>query len=130
MATVPLDVGLIFVREYYTFLNKKPQRIHAFYSKNSVLVRGDEGDVAKTYRGQEVREIKSMEELNFEDCKVLVTQVDSQMSANDGILIQVLGEMCNLDNPPQKFSQTFFLAPQHKGYYVLNDIFRFLKEEV
>ncbi|KAI9032807.1 hypothetical protein CLU79DRAFT_808030 [Phycomyces nitens] len=129
MGTIPQDVGLIFVREYYTFLNKKPQRIHAFYSKNSVLVRGDEGDVAQTYRGQE--EIRQkMEELNFEDCKVLVTQVDSQMSANDGILIQVLGEMCNLDGPTQKFSQTFFLAPQHKGYYVLNDIFRFLKEEV
>lgn len=48
------DVGLIFVREYYTFLNKKPNRLHAFYSKDSLLVRGDEGTVTETARGQEV----------------------------------------------------------------------------
>ncbi|KAG0749356.1 hypothetical protein G6F57_004721 [Rhizopus arrhizus] len=123
------DVGLIFVREYYTFLNKKPNRLHAFYSKDSLLVRGDEGTVTETARGQEeIR--KKIEECNFEDCKVLVTQVDSQLSANDGILIHVLGEMCNQNGPSQKFSQTFFLATQPNGYYVLNDMFRFLKDEV
>ena len=56
--------------------------------------------------------------------------MDSQVSANDGILIQVLGEMCNMNAPVQKFSQTFFLAPQPNGYYVLNDIFRCLKDDV
>ncbi|KAI8369454.1 uncharacterized protein BYT42DRAFT_584537 [Radiomyces spectabilis] len=123
------DIGLIFVREYYTFLNKKPQRLHAFYGTDSVLVRGDEGDAVRSYQGQE--EIRQkFEELNFEDCKVLVTQLDSQMSSGDGIIIQVLGEMCNKDGPSQKFAQTFFLAPQPNGYYVLNDIFRFLKDEV
>ncbi|KAI8096261.1 uncharacterized protein BX664DRAFT_323490 [Halteromyces radiatus] len=123
------DVGLLFVREYYTFLNKKPLRLHAFYNKDSFFVRGDEGETVQTYQGQdEIR--KKIEELNFEDCKVLVTQVDSQASANNGIIIQVLGEMCVMDGPSQKFSQTFFLAPQPNGYYVLNDIFRFLKDEV
>lgn len=48
------DVGLIFVREYYTFLNKRPNRLHAFYSKDSLFVRGDEGTVSETARGQEV----------------------------------------------------------------------------
>ncbi|KAG1151223.1 hypothetical protein G6F37_008839 [Rhizopus arrhizus] len=123
------DVGLIFVREYYTFLNKKPSRLHAFYSKDSLFVRGDEGAITETAKGQE--EIcKKIEECKFEDCKVLVTQVDSQLSVNDGILIHVLGEMCNQNGPSQKFSQTFFLATQPNGYYVLNDIFRFLKDEV
>ncbi|ORX55074.1 NTF2-domain-containing protein [Hesseltinella vesiculosa] len=127
--TAPQDVGLLFVREYYTFLNKKPHRLHAFYSKDSYFVRGDEGETVKTFHGQEdIRQ--KIEELNFEDCKVLVTQVDSQASSNGGILIQVLGEMCIMDGPSQKFSQTFFLAPQPNGYYVLNDIFRFLKDEV
>lgn len=77
---------------------------------------------------QEIR--KKIAECNFENCKVLITQVDSQASANGGILIQVLGEMCNNNGPSQKFSQTFFLATQTNGYYVLNDIFRFLKDEV
>lgn len=48
------DVGLIFVREYYTFLNKKPHRLHAFYNKDSLFVRGDEGTVTVTVQGQEV----------------------------------------------------------------------------
>ena len=29
------------------------------------------------------------------------------------------------DAPKRKFTQTFFLAPQENGYYVLNDILRF-----
>lgn len=145
------DVGLIFVREYYTFLNKSPHRLHGFYSEDSFMVRGDEGEVVETICGQEVmtqfwktmqdlshlitisglQEIrKKIKEMDFQDCRVLVTQVDSQISANNGILVQVLGEMCNRDAPLQKFSQTFFLAPQPNGYYVLNDIFRFLKDEV
>ncbi|KAL0074280.1 hypothetical protein J3Q64DRAFT_1853004 [Phycomyces blakesleeanus] len=123
------DVGLLFVREYYTFLNKKPHRLHAFYNNDSYFLRGDEGESVQAYHGQEeIR--KKIEELNFEGCKVLVTQVDTQMSVSNGILIQVLGEMSNKDGSSQKFSQTFFLATQHKGYYVLNDIFRFLKDEV
>ncbi|KAI7861902.1 hypothetical protein BDF14DRAFT_200339 [Spinellus fusiger] len=123
------DVGLLFVREYYTFLNKKPHRLHAFYNSDSYFLRGDEGETVQAYHGQEeIR--KKIEELNFEGCKVLVTQVDTQMSVSHGIIIQVLGEMGNKDGISQKFSQTFFLATQHKGYYVLNDIFRFLKDEV
>lgn len=38
--------------------------------------------------------------------------------------------MSNKGGPSHKFAQTFFLAEQPNGYYVLNDVFRFLKEEV
>ncbi len=55
--------------------------------------------------------------------------MDAQASAAGGILIQVIGEMSNRGEPWRKFVQTFFLAEQPSGYYVLNDIFRFLKEE-
>ena len=48
------DVGLLFVREYYTFLNKNPQKLYGFYGKDSLMVRGDEGKSATTLRGQEV----------------------------------------------------------------------------
>jgi hypothetical protein len=37
--------------------------------------------------------------------------------------------MSNRGEPWRKFVQTFFLAEQPNGYFVLNDIFRFLKEE-
>lgn len=48
------DVGLIFVREYYTFLNKSPYRLHGFYKNDSHMVRGEEGVPAETYHGQAV----------------------------------------------------------------------------
>lgn len=67
--------------------------------------------------------------LNFEDCKVYISSVDSQSSAEGGIVVQVIGEMSNRARPWRKFAQTFFLAEQPNGYFVLNDICRYIKEE-
>lgn len=67
--------------------------------------------------------------LNYEDCKVFVSTVDSMSSAEGGIVIQVVGEMSNRGEGWKKFAQTFFLAEQPNGYFILNDIFRFIKEE-
>lgn len=68
-------------------------------------------------------------EIGFDNCKVFVHSLDSQSSANGGILVQVVGEMSNRNNPWRKFAQTFFLAQQQSGYFVLNDIFRFLRDD-
>ncbi|TPX56011.1 hypothetical protein PhCBS80983_g04877 [Powellomyces hirtus] len=124
------EVGWLFVQEYYTFLNRDQQRLHCFYNKKSSFLHGHEGEAtAKTYHGQQ--EIHSrIVDLDFQDCKVLVSNVDSQGSLNGGIVVQVLGEMSNNGGASHKFAQTFFLAEQPNGYYVLNDIFRFLKEDI
>jgi hypothetical protein len=61
---------------------------------------------------------------------VMVSSVDSMPSANNGVIVQVLGEMSNQGTEARKFAQTFFLAEQPNGYYVLNDIFRFLREDI
>jgi len=60
----------------------------------------------------------------------MLSSVDSLASLNGGIVIQVLGELSNHDAPSQKFAQTFFLAEQPAGYFVLNDIFRYIKEDI
>lgn len=67
--------------------------------------------------------------LGYEDCKVFVSTVDSQSSAENGIVVQVVGELSNKGGAWRKFAQTFFLAEQPNGYFVLNDIFRYMKEE-
>jgi len=67
--------------------------------------------------------------MGFQDCKVFIHSVDAQSSANGGITILVIGEMSNHNGPWRKFVQSFFLAEQPNGYFVLNDMFRFLKEE-
>lgn len=69
-----------------------------------------------------------IKELDFQDCKVRVTNVDSQGSRNN-IIIQVIGELSNKSAPQRKFTQTFVLAEQTNGYFVLNDIFRYILED-
>ncbi|KAF9363635.1 hypothetical protein BGX34_003677 [Mortierella sp. NVP85] len=113
------EIGLIFVHEYYTIVNQDPSRLHCFYDKNSIMSHGTEGR-------DEIH--AHIVDLGYEDCRVLVRSVDSHKSLNGGIMIQVLGEMSNQGGPSQRFVQTFFLAEQPNGYYVLNDIFRYLKD--
>ncbi|KAG9319665.1 hypothetical protein KVV02_008139 [Mortierella alpina] len=131
----PVDadsVGSQFAHEYYTFLNKEPTRLHLFYNKNSVMSHGYQGKDVDVCRGQQASTCAIREkvvQLDFEDCKVLVQNIDSQNSLNGGIVIQVLGQMSNRGGIAQQFVQTFFLAEQPKGYYVLNDVFRFLKDD-
>lgn len=57
-----------------------------------------------------------------------ISNVDAQASF-DNIVIQVIGETSNKSEEPRKFVQTFVLAQQPSGYFVLNDILRFIKEE-
>jgi hypothetical protein len=38
-----------------------------------------------------------------------------------GVVIQVIGEIANKGVEPKKFVQTFVLARQPSGYFVLND---------
>jgi hypothetical protein len=57
-----------------------------------------------------------------------VSNVDSQASF-ENIVIQVIGEMSNNAATHRKFVQTFVLAEQPNGYFVLNDIFRYINEE-
>jgi hypothetical protein len=125
---VPLEVGWQFVPQYYHFINKQPNRLHCFYTKTSTFIHGTEGEEGKPCYGQQ--EIHNrITAIGFQDCKVFIHSVDAQSSANGGIIIQAIGEMSNAGEPWRKFVQTFFLAEQPNGYFVLNDIFRFLKEE-
>ena len=57
-----------------------------------------------------------------------MSNVDSQESFKN-IVVQVIGEMSNKAAPHRKFVQTFVLAEQPNGYFVLNDIFRYIAEE-
>jgi hypothetical protein len=66
--------------------------------------------------------------LDFKDTKVRVTNVDSQGS-DANIVIQVIGEISNQGQPHRRFVQTFVLAEQTNGYFVLNDVFRYLAED-
>ncbi|GAA5879502.1 hypothetical protein JCM3774_002701 [Rhodotorula dairenensis] len=121
-------IGWAFLSQYYSYLNKDPARLHCFYTKRSTLLHSTEGEDATACYGQQEIHAKIMS-LQFDDCKVYISNVDSQSSAEGGIIVQVIGEMSNANGPWRKFAQTFFLAGQHNGYFVLNDICRYIKEE-
>lgn len=121
------EVGWYFVEQYYTTLSRSPEKLYLFYNKRSQFVSGQETDKVAVCVGQRAINDK-IRELDFQDCKVRVTNVDSQAS-DSNIVIQVIGEISNKSQPHKKFTQTFVLATQTNGYFVLNDIFRYLVEE-
>ncbi|KAB8199321.1 hypothetical protein BDV34DRAFT_231332 [Aspergillus parasiticus] len=121
------EVGWYFVEQYYTNMSRSPDKLHLFYSRRSQLVFGTEAESVPVAVGQKAINEK-IKQLDFQDCKVRVLNVDSQASF-DNILISVIGEISNKSEPSRKFIQTFVLAEQPNGYYVLNDIFRYLVDE-
>ncbi|KAI1659607.1 hypothetical protein F4813DRAFT_387714 [Daldinia decipiens] len=121
------EVAWFFVEQYYTTLSKNPEKLHLFYSKRSQFVYGLEAEIANVSVGRpNIQE--RIKQLDFQDCKVRVSNVDSQTSY-DNIVIQVIGETSNKAGDPKKFVQTFVLAQQPSGYFVLNDILRYINEE-
>ncbi|PGH31503.1 hypothetical protein GX50_05745 [[Emmonsia] crescens] len=125
---IPKDeVGWFFVEQYYTTLSRNPEKLHLFYSRKSQFVSGVEAEKVTVAVGQKAIN-ERIKELDFQDCKVRVLNVDSQASF-DNILVSVIGEISNKSEPSRKFIQTFVLAEQPNGYYVLNDIIRYLADE-
>ncbi|XP_067900011.1 ras GTPase-activating protein-binding protein 1 isoform X4 [Heterodontus francisci] len=129
----PLLVGREFVRQYYTLLNQAPDYLHRFYGKNSSYVHGgltSNGDPAEAVYGQAEIHKKVMS-LQFRDCHTKIKHVDAHATLNDGVVVQVMGELSNNRQPMRRFMQTFVLAPEGSvanKFYVHNDIFRYQDE--
>lgn len=67
--------------------------------------------------------------LNFTGIEIKT--IKSLESWNGGVLVVVSGSVKSRDfSYWRKFVQTFFLAPQEKGYFVLNDMFHFADDEL
>ncbi|XP_051784130.1 ras GTPase-activating protein-binding protein 2 isoform X3 [Erpetoichthys calabaricus] len=129
----PLLVGREFVRQYYTLLNKAPDFLHRFYGRNSSYVHGGleaNGKPAEAVYGQAEIHKKVMS-LLFSECHTKIRHVDAHATLNDGVVVQVIGELSNNGQPMRKFMQTFVLAPEGSvanKFYVHNDIFRYEDE--
>jgi hypothetical protein len=65
---------------------------------------------------------------NYKDYKAEIKTADAQDSHEKGVIVLVTGCLTGKDNLRRIFTQTFFLAPQDKGYFVLNDVFRYVEE--
>ena len=76
-----------------------------------------------------VQSIKEkIQSLDHKGCKVEITTLDAQYSHDkNGVIVLVTGFFIRKDKGKRKFTQTFYLARKTQGYYVANDIFRFLE---
>ncbi|KAI8523285.1 hypothetical protein RHMOL_Rhmol13G0061400 [Rhododendron molle] len=123
----PQVVGNAFVQQYYHIQHQSPALVHRFYQDISKLGRPDgDGNMSTTTTMQAINE--KILSLNYGEFRAEIKSVDAQESYNGGVHVLVTGYLSGKDNMIQNFTQTFFLAPQEKGYFVLNDIFRYVED--
>ncbi|XP_042428110.1 nuclear transport factor 2-like [Zingiber officinale] len=119
-------VGKAFVQQYYLILQQSPELVHRFYQENSLLSRPDaNGEMSLVTTTQAINQkVLSMGAVRAE-----TNTVDAQESLGGGVTVLVTGYLSEVDSIKRGFTQSFFLAPQDKGFFVLNDIFRFVEED-
>uniref|UniRef100_A0A0D6QS95 NTF2 domain-containing protein n=1 Tax=Araucaria cunninghamii TaxID=56994 RepID=A0A0D6QS95_ARACU len=121
-------VGNAFVTQYYNVLHQSPQMAYRFYQECSKLGRpGPNGEMLTVTTMEGINEM--ILSLGYNDCKSVIKTIDAQESYNNGVLVLVTGSLTFKNSGLRLFTQSFFLAPQDKGYFVLNDVFKYLDEE-
>ncbi|KAL2932648.1 putative G3BP-like protein [Bienertia sinuspersici] len=127
LPTPPAEVvGNAFARQYYTILQQSPALVYRFYQDISRLGRpGDTGAMSSTTTMDAINaKIQS-----YGSLKADIKFVDAQESSNGGVIVLVTGYMINADESRRGFTQSFFLAPQDNGFFVLNDLFRYVEND-
>ncbi|KAI3829848.1 hypothetical protein L1987_03977 [Smallanthus sonchifolius] len=120
-------VGNAFVQQYYHILHQSPGLVHRFYQDISKLGRPEEdGSMSITTTMDAIN--SKIISLNYDEFRAEIKSVDAQESLSGGVNVLVTGYLTGKDNVLKKFTQSFFLAPQDKGYFVLNDMFRYMED--
>ncbi|KAL5216773.1 hypothetical protein ABZP36_008174 [Zizania latifolia] len=119
-------VGNAFVHQYYNILHQSPDLVYRFYQDASRIGR-------PASAGAEMDTVTTMEAINekimsMDIVRAEIKAVDAQESLSAGVTVLVTGHLTGRDDVRREFSQSFFLAPQEKGYFVLNDILRYVGE--
>lgn len=120
-------VGNAFVEQYYHILHSTPELVFRFYQDSSVLSRPDSNGVMTSVTTMEGINQKILS-LDYKNYKAEIKTADAQNSHKEGVTVLVTGCLTGKDNLRRKFAQSFFLAPQDNGYFVLNDVFRYVDD--
>ncbi|KAL6851411.1 hypothetical protein ACP4OV_020344 [Aristida adscensionis] len=117
-------VGNAFVQQYYNILHQSPELVYRFYQEASRLGRPADA-------GADMETVTTMEAINRKIMSMDITRaeiraVDAQESLCGGVTVLVMGHLTEGAAASREFVQSFFLAPQEKGYFVLNDILRYV----
>lgn len=120
------QVGSYFVTQYYSMLQQRPELVHQLYSDVSTMLRIDcHTREAATAMLQIHALVMSLRFTSIE-----IKTAHSLESWSGGVIVMVTGSVLIRGlSGRKKFAQTFFLAPQEKGFFVLNDIFHFIEDD-
>ncbi|OWM75888.1 nuclear transport factor 2-like [Punica granatum] len=122
----PMEVGNAFVKQYYPMLISSPDHVHKFYREGSEVSRpGPNGEMTSVTTMQAINE--KILSLKYDKYKAEIATADAQASFEGGVSVLVTGILTGEDAVRRMFTQFFFLAPQDTGYYVLNDMFRYVE---
>ncbi|KAH9603766.1 hypothetical protein KSS87_018792 [Heliosperma pusillum] len=122
-----LEVGSVFVTQYYNVLSDTPEFSYRFYNDSSTMTQVVGHDV------QTVSTILNIHSLltSLNITKIEVMQLNAQYSWNGGIMLIVSGIIRSTNyNGKRKFTQAFFLAPHDKGFFVMNDVLQIQDEDI
>ncbi|CAN7058001.1 hypothetical protein Bca4012_093929 [Brassica carinata] len=118
------EVARAFVNHYYHLFDNDRSSLFTLYSSTSLL----------TFEGQKIYGVEDifnkLKQLPFDQCRHLISTVDSQPSSMaggcGGILVFVSGSIqLHGEDHPLRFSQTFHLVPLPQGsFFVQNEMFR------
>ncbi|GLU00691.1 hypothetical protein SLE2022_180390 [Rubroshorea leprosula] len=120
-------LGKFFVEQYYHILHHSPELVYKFYHDSSVLSRPDNnGQMTSVTTMQGINE--KILSLDYKNYKAEIQTADALNSYKEGVTVLVTGCLMGKDKLKRKFAQSFFLAPKNNGYFVLNDVFRYLED--
>ncbi|XP_076959785.1 nuclear transport factor 2-like isoform X2 [Bidens hawaiensis] len=120
------QVGTYFVGHYYQVLQTQPDMVHQYYSDRSTLLRVDGINRETATSMLQIHAL--VMSLNYTGIEIKT--VNALESWDRGVLVLVSGSVHVKDfSIKRNFVQTFFLAPQEKGYFVLSDIFHFIDDQ-
>ncbi|XP_075522156.1 nuclear transport factor 2-like isoform X2 [Primulina tabacum] len=121
------QIGSYFVQQYYQVFQQQRDYVHQFYTDESSMIRIDGDTVNPANDMMQIHQLI----MSLDFTGIEIKTINSLQSWNEGVLVVVTGSLKSRDSTRwKKFVQTFFLAPQEKGYFVLNDMFHFGDEEV
>ena len=130
-------IGSEFVAQYYAAMHARLDQLHRFYAEDSSLSVA--GPAPPPVAATGLRAIDdALRRLAARRARVTVTSVDALHSAHGAVVVVVTGRAIPgaAENEPTEaiatgrgFTQTFVLAPQQNGFYVKNDLVRFLPPE-
>ncbi|GLJ16954.1 hypothetical protein SUGI_0293000 [Cryptomeria japonica] len=116
------EVANEFVRQYYSALKLCPNDLYMFYKDCSTITRPESN-------GQTIQVIKDKIVALYDEAnEAKISTVDSHEAPNESYIILVTGVMLGHNKMERKFVQSFFLAPQETGHFILADLFRYLEE--